>query len=163
MELKRFIDNPIQMKKLRGKIVNCFGVPAEDVDGIVFETLIRASQWWEPNKGASFRTAVFTTLPSVAIDYFRRNRGPVHTDYNDTLDYELCSSVEKEAHFRSLLTKVEQEIDNVENPRDREIIRTVLLDGARYDEFGIPAKTARKIVSRFRKTLRDKYNEEMYW
>ena len=161
-EMSKFINNERLMGYARRRIIHGFNVSDDCVDDILFDAITKVGRFFDRKKAASFSTCVINALPSVIIDMRRKRTKPTDV-YSEELGYSVDNNIEKQAHFLSLLATVENEILNIKNEHHRYILYAVFFEGRAYDELPFPITNVKKVVSRFRDYLREKYGEDLHW
>lgn len=162
-DVDAFVNNPRLMGMLRSRIVNIFNVPAQDADMVVFHTLSTTVSWWKPGK-AMFSTAVFNSLKNVCLNYFRTQKKHGNCEPLDEQNEQVTDmDAPRVLHFKQLLDKVMEKIQDVEDEEQRDILMNILIYNQPYNEVSDNPVAARQYVNRFRKQLQDEFGEEMQW
>ena len=163
-EVEKTVGNPSVMRRMRGIIINRYKIPAGDADGVLFEALTTANEWWDKDIEASWLTALFTALETTCKIYKRKHKHDYkYVPYEDEHAKPDCVDAERIVHFKQLLPKVMDCIHNVENDENRCILMCALVYGDPMHELSLNPVASRKMVERFRRDLREKFGQELYW
>ncbi len=163
-ELEKTISNPRIMSKMRGVIINRYRIPADDADGVLFEALTTANEWWDKDKEASWLTALFTALESTCKIYKRKNKHSYKfTSLEPEHDVQTNLSAERIVHFQKLLPLVMKKIHDIEDEEKRCILVCSLIYGDPMIELSLHPSNSRKMVERFRQELKEEFGDQLYW
>lgn len=163
-EVEKTVGNPVIMRKMRSVIINRYKIPADDADGVLFEALTTANEWWDKDKEAAWLTALFTSLESTCKIYKRKHKHdykfiPFEPEHEKPIDM----GADRLIHFKQLLDIVVKKIHNVENDEKRCLLICALLYGDSMNDISINPSTSRKMIERFRQELREEFGNQLYW
>lgn len=163
-EVEKTIASPAVMKRMRGIVINRYKIPACDADGVLFDALTTAYEWWDSDKSASWLTAVFTALETTCRLYKRKHKHDYKfTEFSLDHEGEDNTNLERITHFKQLLPLVIKKIMDVEDEEKRCILICALFYGDNFNDISLNPTASRKMVERFRQELREEFGQELYW
>lgn len=149
-----FLNDATSMKAAKALVCYTFDIQQQDFEAVLYGAFVKAWQSWKPEK-AAFNTHVLTCLKSECLDYVRKEHKPMMAvEYVDKNPVGFDPE-----HIIYMKTIFELVLDKIIEHEDGDMLFRVLVCGDGYIAVSDNPAHARKIVERFRLSLKEEFGD----